>query len=470
MITSGALRVGIPDELTPLAVHINITKNGYLYVFLSNESPTDVYFDDLVVKHTTGHLLQEDTYYPYGLGIRSLSSKALNRLENKYLFNGIEKLTEFDLEIYDARYRNLDPQTGRWWQRDPMTEKYFAQSPYHVSGNNPINHSDPLGDDYFLGIRGNIIWQNSTARSTVISGELFVNVGTTVVFDQNGLFELHINGSLAYVGYSTPALLKVPGLPHFLEYTEHATPYHKGQEPFVLFIEMVGKNGLLPQFRKDIYDKNLKHEAAYARDLYGGVNPQVEDKIRIKSDLELIPTLRAAYAQTYPGRDENLTILTNEEAKKVLTSTTAELALVWVPEIAALRLLRAGSRSPAGGLIMQHADDIGIPTANRAARFVPEKSIVIGEGMLDRVKPTAKSIGAKWYQAWSKNFPGRKLTEAELNAAKVRNARWLNSKIDEGYKIYDIGPRGVDIKSPFYQLERDIIQKRGYPTTPLPGF
>lgn len=128
-----------------------------------------------------------------------------------------------------------------------------------------------------------------------------------------------------------------------MEYTEYATPYFKGQKPFVLFITMVGKRGLLPQFRKEIFNKNLKLEASYARGIFGGVNSQVEDRIRIQSDMQLIPTLRAAYAETYPGRDENLTILTNEEAKQVLINTTTELAIAWAPQIAALRTMKAVS-------------------------------------------------------------------------------------------------------------------------------
>lgn len=99
-----------------------------------------------------------------------------------------------------------------------------------------------------------------------------------------------------------------------------------------------------------------------------------------------------------------------------------------------------------------------------------QKSIVIGEGMY-RVKPAAQSVGAKWYQAWSKNFPvGRQMTTTELEAAKARNARWINTKINQSYKIYDIGPKGKEITSPFYQLERDMINKANYPTTPLTGF
>jgi hypothetical protein len=62
------------------------------------------------------------------------------------------------------------------------------------------------------------------------------------------------------------------------------------------------------------------------------------------------------------------------------------------------------------------------------------------------------------------------MTEVELNAAKARNARWLKSKIKKGYKIYDIGPKGTNITSPFYELERNIIEETGYPTTPLLGY
>ncbi|HVI48129.1 MAG TPA: DUF6443 domain-containing protein [Chitinophaga sp.] len=183
MVSGSALRVNTPDAVTPLAAETNVTKNGFLYVYVSNESPTDVFFDDLVVRHTTGHLLQEDSYYPYGLQIAGLSSKALNRQENLLLFNGIEKINEFDLELFDAFYRTLDPQIGRWWQVDPKHEQFHSLSPYHVSVNNPVNFSDPLGDsppDWFR--NGNaLIWKNSEAASLMINGQLFENVGKNLI-------------------------------------------------------------------------------------------------------------------------------------------------------------------------------------------------------------------------------------------------------------------------------------------------
>jgi hypothetical protein len=103
------------------------------------------------------------------------------------------------------------------------------------------------------------------------------------------------------------------------------------------------------------------------------------------------------------------------------------------------------------------------------------KAVVIGEGM-NNVKSAAKQlqaegINAKWYQAWNKNFPdGRKMTPVEMDAAKVRNQRWIDSKITQGYDIYDIGVEaGRDDRSPFYTLEKERIEHYNYPTIPFTG-
>ena len=126
-----------------------------------------------------------------------------------------------------------------------------------------------------------------------------------------------------------------------------------------------------------------------------------------------------------------------------------------------------------GGRVVGGFSKIPKSVPNVAAKTVG-KAIVLGEGM-GAVKATAKTlqsqgVNAKWYQAWSKNFPtNRLMTPAELSAAQARNARWLNTKINQGYKIYDIGiDASRATRSPFYQLERSILQQRGYPTTILP--
>jgi RHS repeat-associated protein len=76
-----------------------------------------------------------------------ISSQALTCIsENKYKYNGIEQNTDFDLNMYGAFYRNLDPQIGRFWQLDPDTQFLTSTTPYESMGNDPVNYQDPLGD------------------------------------------------------------------------------------------------------------------------------------------------------------------------------------------------------------------------------------------------------------------------------------------------------------------------------------
>jgi RHS repeat-associated protein len=117
-------------------------------VYCSNESPINVYFDNLQVTHTHGPLLEETNYYPFGLTMKGISDKAPKALPNEYKYNGIEETTDLGLNEYDAFYRNLDPQIGRWWQIDPMSDQGYENiSPYASEYDNPIKYSDPLGNE-----------------------------------------------------------------------------------------------------------------------------------------------------------------------------------------------------------------------------------------------------------------------------------------------------------------------------------
>jgi RHS repeat-associated protein len=123
-----------------------IARNGYLYIYLSNESQQDVYFDDLNVKHYTGPLVQEQSYYPFGLQMAGISDKALNKLSSQNKFNGgVEIEEEFGVNLYSTFFRQYDPQLGRFNGVDILGEVTYELNPYQFAGNNPLIFNDPTG-------------------------------------------------------------------------------------------------------------------------------------------------------------------------------------------------------------------------------------------------------------------------------------------------------------------------------------
>ncbi len=165
---SGAIPVGDAGILNTIGyAGIPITKNGYLYIWVSNETQNwDVFFDNLSVQFRSGPVLEENHYYPFGLTMAGISDKAVkfNYAENFKRYNGIEYDSAFGLDDYEAFYRNLDPQIGRWWQIDPKCEMSInpdveamtedqdyvegleSISPYASMNDDPAKYKDPKGD------------------------------------------------------------------------------------------------------------------------------------------------------------------------------------------------------------------------------------------------------------------------------------------------------------------------------------
>ncbi len=62
-----------------------------------------------------------------------------------YKFGAKELQDELDLNMYDFGARFYDPASPRWWQIDPMAEKYYNLSPYNYTANNPVYFVDKEG-------------------------------------------------------------------------------------------------------------------------------------------------------------------------------------------------------------------------------------------------------------------------------------------------------------------------------------
>ncbi|QEC40970.1 DUF6443 domain-containing protein [Pseudobacter ginsenosidimutans] len=152
-VTEGSYFDGVssnPDIIKSHAITgINMPKSGYLYIYCSNESNQDVYFDNLQVVHTRGPLIEETHYYPQGLLMAALSSRAFGKLQNNWGYQSKEfQSSEFydgtGLEEYDFDARYYDPQLSRWHVQDPVVN---YTTPYAAMHNNPAAYIDPDGRD-----------------------------------------------------------------------------------------------------------------------------------------------------------------------------------------------------------------------------------------------------------------------------------------------------------------------------------
>jgi RHS repeat-associated protein len=98
------------------------------------------------VQHYTGPLVEENAYYPFGLVAAGISSKAAGRLQNKEkTFQGQRFDDELGLNWVQFKWRNNDPQIGRFIEIDPLANDYVYNSTYAFSENKVTGHVELEG-------------------------------------------------------------------------------------------------------------------------------------------------------------------------------------------------------------------------------------------------------------------------------------------------------------------------------------
>jgi len=137
----------------PLYLQQKAPKNGWVFIYLSNESNESVYFDNFVVNQTHTAISEENHYYPFGLKIGGISSHAYNKLDSKYDYQGDNSEEESETGWDEFDLRMYDPQIGRWTAADPKDQ---FPSPYVAMRANPINSIDKDGG-FSFGLVGMVV-------------------------------------------------------------------------------------------------------------------------------------------------------------------------------------------------------------------------------------------------------------------------------------------------------------------------
>ncbi|MEM1137772.1 MAG: AHH domain-containing protein, partial [Bacteroidota bacterium] len=118
------------------------------------------------------------SYYPFGAEIDQFTSQSSPLYS--YLYNGIERNTDFGLGWDMAAFRTMDALVCRWMQVDALSEVAPDYTPYRFGFNNPILFSDNLGlfesrrearrYKKQSGLKGRVVKNRETGRFMLVRG------------------------------------------------------------------------------------------------------------------------------------------------------------------------------------------------------------------------------------------------------------------------------------------------------------
>ncbi len=84
-------------------------------------------------------ILNEKNYYPFGLEHKGYNN-VVNGVENNYKhYQGQEWTEDLGLNVHEFKFRISDPAIGRFWQVDPLAEKFAHNGVYNFSENRVID-------------------------------------------------------------------------------------------------------------------------------------------------------------------------------------------------------------------------------------------------------------------------------------------------------------------------------------------
>ncbi|RYD94468.1 MAG: hypothetical protein EOP54_17460, partial [Sphingobacteriales bacterium] len=150
-LTLDPVTPGVFENLS--AATATATEPGFVVVYVDNQTiGKDVWFDNVQVLHYNNRVIEENHYYPFGLTLSSTAASPI--ANNPYKFTSQELQSDFGLNWYNFKYRQMDMQLGRFVQIDPVADMYPHNSTYAYAENRVINGIDLEGLEWSSSIDG----------------------------------------------------------------------------------------------------------------------------------------------------------------------------------------------------------------------------------------------------------------------------------------------------------------------------
>jgi RHS repeat-associated protein len=100
-----------------------------------------VHFDDFTIYHGKTNVIYSSNYYPFGLSYSEFNRSFSQKTKYKFQKQELDESTGW----YAFKWRNHDPTIGRFFNIDPLSEKYLYNSTYAFSENKVVAHVELEG-------------------------------------------------------------------------------------------------------------------------------------------------------------------------------------------------------------------------------------------------------------------------------------------------------------------------------------
>ena len=207
-ITSGFVQISTAAQFSKEHVvlpPITIDRNGFVMAYISNESNqlNYVHFDDFTVTHSKTPVIYASSFEPFGLEFATFNRSFSQQVRYKFQEQEYDETTRW----YAFKYRNHDPVLGRFFNIDPLAEKFYYNSPFAFSENKVTIGIELEGLEIFDGVKlatwiakREIIKANNVESSQIIQNVLANDQGESQKSEINSMSDLSNEQNLQSAG------------------------------------------------------------------------------------------------------------------------------------------------------------------------------------------------------------------------------------------------------------------------------